>query len=169
MSKKAPKTEHIARMIGKTTFHDLKEGFAPGTFIGDSDADIKHALGLAQDNMGEAAVQALMTRFASTLAYERPLRRAWAKERREGAFASGANRGRDGRQAAIIDRVASALAIRELAGAALSKTEIEEWAWLLFTSQPTMTQAVRDCREWLDDMVRDAKDAFLGALGEEAA
>lgn len=151
------KTEKIARIVGKTNYHDLKQGFAPGTFIGDTDADIKFALGVAQSREGDVAVMALETRYARTLRHECALRRAWNRRCKEGGRLPH-------KQAVVVSRIGSALAIRQLAGAPLSQREVEEWAWLCCVSPDRMNEAMRDCEDWLLTVSGNAKDAFLDAI-----
>lgn len=150
------RTEKIAHMMGKTTYKDFRQGFASGTFVGDSDADIKHALGIAQAQAGALAVQVLETRYASTLAHERAIRRAWEQHRKDGATAT------------PVRRMAGCLAIRQLAGApALSAREADEYAWMSGCASQTLEAEMQVCSDWLAGLCGDAKGVFLDALLEQ--
>lgn len=158
------KTEKIARMVGKTTYHDLKQGFASGTFVGDSDADIKHALGMVRTRLGELHVMVLETKYASTIMHERAIRRAWDRYCRDETIKNG---GKRVKESFSTQRVGAALAIRALAGAPVVKADREEWAWLLCVSQSAMSVAIHDCAAWLDDICHAATRTFLEVLGKE--
>lgn len=159
-------TEKIARMVGKTTYKDFREGFGGTSLQGDSDADIKGALGMAQRATSSLAVQVLETRYASTLKHERVIRRAWDRHRREAARTGGLCRDK---RAIVTERLVAALAIRFIAGAKMSKPDIEEWAWLLCMDQGAMDDEVRRCVAWLDELCTEAQRAFLVALGTRKA
>lgn len=156
------KLEKVARMGGKTTYKDFREGFAACSLMGDSDADIKAALGMAQRRAGGLAVQVLETRYASTLMHERALRRAWDRVRKDAARTSGKTRDKC---TVTTDRLGAALAIRYVAGAKISKPDVEEWSWLLCVSHGTLAAAIHQCTSWLDELCSDAERAFIDAMG----
>lgn len=161
------KLEKVARMMGKTTYKDFRQGFSTRSLAQDSDADIKAALGMAQRAIGDRgalAVQVLETRCASTLVHERALRRAWDRHCKQAAEALGRQRGRNEQHEIAIERLGAALAIRYLAGAKTAKPDIDEWAWVLRTSQYNVDKAVRDCGAWLDELCWEAEREFLRAI-----
>lgn len=158
------KLEKIARMEGKTTYKDFRQGFASASLAGDSDADIKMALGMAQRQVGALAVQVLETRYASTLKHERALRRAWDRHCKDMAKIGGGTRGRAERHSIAMERLAAALAIRHLAGAKVAKPDVEEWAWVICAGQDSLASLVRTCGAWLDDLCSGAERVFLESL-----
>lgn len=154
-------TEKIAKMVGKTTYKDFREGFGGTTFLGDSDADIKGALGIAQQAVGPLAVQVLETRYAGTLQHERGIRRAWDRHLAETAKRLGLKR--DAHLVAK-QRMAAALAIRQLAGAKMIQFEIAEYAWMTCSRRVDLEDCVNTCATWLDGMRSEAQEAFLAAM-----
>jgi hypothetical protein len=157
MSKKPPKTERIARMVGKTTFRDFREGFAQ-SLAKDSDMDIKMALGMAQSNVGPLAVKIMETRYASTLLHEDELRRAYDRE------LASQTRGRAAHVVAV-QRISAALAIREFAGARNARSEVPRYAWLVRVRRETIDLIMDDCFSWLLEQCIPAVDAFNVAMG----
>lgn len=158
MSKKPPKTERIARMAGKTTFRDFREGFGGGLSTHDSDADIKAALGMARSKVGALPVQILETRYASSLQYERDLR--WALDRMlkdEGS--------RDSHGIAV-QRMSAALAIRKFAGARMIQNEVAAYAWLVHCHRLVIEAYMHRCNDWMNDHCEKAKKAFLKAMAD---
>jgi len=153
------KLEKVARMGGKTTYKDFREGFAACSLMGDSDADIKAALGIAQRHVGAMAVQALETRYASMLHHERGLRRAWDRQLRD------AKSGKRSSHDAAVQRMSAALAIRRFAGARMIQHEVAEYAWMSCARREVIEQYMRDCGAWLDSLCGEAERAFLEALG----
>jgi hypothetical protein len=159
------KLEKIARMEGKTTYKDFRQGFASRSLAGDSDADIKMALGMAQRQVGALAVQVLETRYASTLKHERALRRAWDRKVREDAAAAKTKRGSHD---AAVQRMGAALAIRRLAGAHMIQHEVAEYAWMLCVRRETLDEAMRAAGAWLDGLCSEAEQAFIKALSDRS-
>lgn len=155
------KLEKIARMEGKTTYKDFRQGFASRSLAGDSDADIKMALGMAQRQVGALAVQALETQCASTLRHERALRRAWDRKAREDAKNA---KIRVSSHDVAVQRLGAALAIRQHAGARMIQHEIAEYAWMLCVRRETLDNAVRAAGAWLDGLTSEASEDFLAAL-----
>jgi len=155
------KLEKIARMMGRTTFRDFRTGFSPRSLAGDCDADIKVALGIAQQRAGALAVQALETRYASTLVHESGLRRAWERKLRLDAGGSGAKRTP---HAAAVQRLSSALAIRRLAGSRMVQHDVADYAWLVCSRRETVEREMRACGAWLDELCGEGERAFLTAM-----
>ncbi|GGA00329.1 hypothetical protein [Dyella caseinilytica] len=152
------KAEKIARILGKTTFKDFRQGFSTRLALdADSDADIKHALGVSQRMTGAMAVYALETHYASTLLHEHHLRRAWDALRGEPKRSSDYP----------IRRLGCSLAIREHAGLKLSQKELKEWAWILHTNYEAIETSVRASGTWLDDITGRATVAFINAMKEQ--
>ena len=152
-------TERIGRMVGKSTYRDLRDGFTAGSLIHDSDVDIKIALGFAQHNAGELPVSALITHFAGTLCYERMLLGAWDRARREQLERTA--------HMIAIDRMAASLAIRHFAGASgLPVADVPHYAWLVRTRRENLQEQMGLCRCWLDEKCQTGVDAFLDALSE---
>ena len=154
------KLESVARMAGRTTYKDFREGFAARSLMGDSDADIKGAIGIAQRRVGALAIQVLETRYASTLAHERALRRAWERVVR----GDGCNAGARAPHASAVRRMGAALAIRKYAGARMIHHEIADYAWLVCSRREALEDAMRACGAWLDGLCGEAERAFLEAL-----
>lgn len=152
------KAEKVARMMGKTTYKDFRQGFADRLLLdADSDADIKHALGIAQKMTGTMAVYALETHFASTLTHEQHLRRAWD-----------ALKGEPKRSSEYpVRRLGCSLAIREHAGLKVGQKELKDWAWILHTNYEAVESAVRVAGTWLDDITGRACNEFTDALMEQ--
>jgi hypothetical protein len=151
------KAEKVARMMGKTAYKDFRQGFASQMQLGsDSDADIKHALGIAQKMTGPTAVNALETYYGSTLMHEQNLRRAWdnvcGDPRREADYP--------------IRRLGCSLAIREHAGIKVGQKEMKEWAWILHTNYEAVESAMQKAGAWLDDVTGRACRAFIEAMKE---
>lgn len=155
-------TEKIARMGGKTTYKDFREGFASGTLQGDTDADIKGALGIAQSKTSPLAVQVLETRYASTMRYERVIRRAW--DRHLNDIAKRLELKRDQHTIAK-QRLAAALSIRQLAGAKMIQLEVAEYAWMVNARRADIDDHMRACTAWFEDLRSGAERAFLEAMG----
>lgn len=154
------KLERIAVMEGRTTFHDLREGFG-GRLDGDRDADIKHALGVVAEKCGALGEHILETRYASSLSHERDIRRAFWSDVRTVRVARV--------YPAHVYRVAATLAIREMAGLKWTMEDLREWAWLCCVAQPALQDAIDAARNWLSTKCADARDAFLGALAPMSA
>ena len=147
--------EKIARMHGKTTYKDFRQGFAKVVPIdADSDSSLKAALSYAQTATSELAVMALQTRYASTLEYQRELRRAWDAH---------CGQAKDP-QYYPVRRLGCSLAIIEHAGRVASQREVKEWAWMLRTRSETIDDAIRQAIIWLDELTNSAERAFLAAL-----
>jgi hypothetical protein len=146
----------IARIAGKTTFRDYREGFG-GITTTDTDADIKAALGVARSREGDLAVRVLELRYVHVLDNERVIRRAWDEEQ--------ANRtpARDS-HAIAVQRMASALAIRRFAGARMIQHEIDQYAWMVRCRRRVIEDLMRECETWLDGLCKDAGDAFMEAI-----
>lgn len=155
------KTEKIARMVGKTTYKDFRDGFSGATLHDDSDADIKMALGMAQRQAGVLAVQVLETRYASTLMHERVIRRARDRHLNERAKRLGVKRDQ---HTTAKQRMACALAIRKLAGARMIGLEVTEYAWMLCSRREDLDDHMRSAEAWLNDLCSTATDVFLTAL-----
>jgi len=155
------KTEKIARMVGKTTYKDFRDGFSGATLHDDSDADIKMALGMAQRQAGVLAVQVLETRYASTLMHERVIRRARDRHLNDSAKRLGVKRDQ---HTTAKQRLACALAIRKLAGARVIGLEVTEYAWMLCSRREDLDDHMRSAETWLNDLCTTATDAFLTAL-----
>jgi len=155
------KTEKIARMVGKTTYKDFRDGFSGATLHDDSDADIKMALGMAQRQAGVLAVQVLETRYASTLMHERVIRRARDRHLNDSAKRLGVKRDQP---TTAKQRLACALAIRKLAGARVIGLEVTEYAWMLCSRREDLDDHMRSAEAWLNDLCTTATDAFLTAL-----
>lgn len=155
------KTEKIARMVGKTTYKDFRDGFSGATLHDDSDADIKMALGMAQRQVGVLAVQVLETRYASTMLHERVIRRAYDRHREELAKKHDTPRNQ---HTIAKQRMACAMAIRKLAGARMIGLEVTEYAWLLCSRRDDIDIYMRQAEAWLNDLCSTATDAFLTAL-----
>lgn len=158
MSRKA---ENIARMDGKTTYRDFREGFAAVPLTRDSDADIKAALGMTQRRVGVLAVQALEMRYASMLRHERALRRAW--ERKLATDAAERKHPRTSHTMAR-QRMASALAIRQFAGARMIQHEVADFAWLACCRRSALEDDMQACGAWLDELCHEAETVFLEVL-----
>lgn len=151
------KAETVARMVGKTTYKDFRQGFASSCSLADdSDADIKHALGIAQRLTGATAVYAMETHYASTLMHERSLRRAWDAIKGEPKLASDYP----------LRRLGCSLAIREHAGIQIGQKEIKEWAWIVHANYEALEASIRTSGAWLDDITGRACAAFINALKE---
>lgn len=157
-------TEKIARMVGKTTYKDFREGFAMGTLPGDGDADIKGALGMAQRATSALAVQVLETRYASTLAHERVIRRAWDRHLNDAAKQLKVKRDS---QTVARQRMAAALSIRQLAGAKMIHLDVAEYAWLMNTRRADMEEMMARCTVWLTDLCAAAERAFREAIADD--
>lgn len=155
------KTEKIARMVGKTTYKDFRDGFSGATLQDDSDAEIKMALGMAQRQAGVLAVQVLETRYASTLMHERVIRRARDRHLNDSAKRLGVKRDQ---HTTAKQRLACALAIRKLAGARVMGLEVTEYAWMLCSRREDLDDHMRSAETWLNDLCTTASDAFLTAL-----
>ncbi len=150
-------TQRIARMVGKSTYRDLRDGFTPGSLRGDSDADIKLALGMAQSIAGVLPVYALETRYASTLMHERALLTAWDKRHRE-AFPKRAA------HVVAIQRVGASLAVRVFARGNGVAGAVAHYAWLVHTRRENLQDPIDACLAWLQDQSRDGVNAFLEAI-----
>jgi hypothetical protein len=149
--------EKVARMFGKTTYKDFRQGFAQVSRLdADSDSDLKSALGIAQTRVGEVAIMALETHYASTLEYQRELRRAWDVH-------CGPP---DSDVQYPVRRLGVSLAIIEHAGRVTSQREVKEWAWMLRTRSETIDEAIRAAMIWLEGITSSATRAFLDALRE---
>jgi hypothetical protein len=151
------KAEQVARMMGKSTYKDFRQGFAQTMSLdADSDSDIKGALGIAQRMTGVTAIYALETLYGATLDHERHLRRAWdalqVDPKREAGYA--------------IRRLGCSLAIREHAGIRVGQSEKKEWAWMLRTNYEVIEDAIRKSGAWLDDITGRAERAFMNAIKE---
>lgn len=151
------KAEQIARMLGKTTYKDFRQGFARTMALdADSDSDIKGALGMAQRMAGITAVYALETHYASTIDHEEHLRRAWdslkGEPKRESAYP--------------IRRLGCSLAIREHAGVRVGQKEKKSWAWILHTNYESIEDAMRLAGAWLDEITCRAERAFKEAISD---
>lgn len=152
------KAEKVARMFGKTAYKDFRQGFAQRMVMdADTDADIKAALGMAQKAHGVVAVMALETHYAGTLVHEQLLRRAW--DDRCGKP--------DDPSTYAVRRLGCSIAIREHAGAPMSRREVSEWAWILHTRYETVTAMVRQPLCWLEDITSKAAGVFVAALRED--
>jgi hypothetical protein len=150
--------EKIARMHGKTTYKDFRQGFAQVSRLdADSDSDIKAALGIAQHRAGNLAVMALETHYASSLEYQRELRRGWDVHcgPPDDAFSY------------PVRRLGCSLAIIEHAGRVATQREVKEWAWMLHTRTETIDGYIRAACIWLDELTGTAARVFLAALREK--
>lgn len=150
-------TEQLARLFGKTTFTALRAGFGHG-LDADPDADIKGALGIVRTRCGELAARCMETHYASTLAFEAGLRRAWWEHRRVTA-AKFANR-----PPIHVARIGGALAIRALAGIPITQEMRKEWAWLAHTSQATFDDEFFAALNWCEDESLKGARVFLDAM-----
>lgn len=155
MSKRPPRTEQIARMAGKTTFRDFREGFG-GIATTDADVDIKLALGMARSQVGEVPARVLELRYARMLEHEGAIRREWDKEQ--------TRRGARDKHAVAVQRMAAALAIRRFAGARMIQHEIDQYAWMVCCRRSVIEDLMRECETWLDDQCKTACDAFMEAM-----
>lgn len=150
------KTEKIARMAGKSTFRDFREGFG-GIATTDADADIKMALGMARSQVGALAVNVLELRYARMLEHERDIRRVWDAEQAR------ALPPRE-KYTVATQRMAAALAIRRFAGARMIQHEIDQYAWMVCSRRRVLEDLMHECETWLDDQCKEAADAFLEAM-----
>lgn len=149
------KAEQIARMLGKTTYKDFRQGFSRTVSLdADSDSDIKGALGIAQREAGHIAVMALETHYAATTRYEGELRRAWD-------LSCGKP---DDPSFYPIRRLGCSLAIMEHVGLPASQREVKEWAWILHTNYERLDAATIAATSWLQDLTSTAMVAFLKAI-----
>jgi hypothetical protein len=155
------KLEKIARMAGKTTYKDFRDGFSATSLKGDSDADIKGALGLAQREVGSLAVMVLETACASTLLHERAIRRAWDRRLRELAVQAKEPRSH---HLVAVQRMGAALAIRKLAGARMIQHELADYAWLVHSRREYLEESMKACGAWLTELGGEAECAFLKAM-----
>lgn len=151
------KTEKIARVVGRSTFRDFREGFG-GIATSDPDADIKMALGMARSREGELAVMVLELRYARMLEHERVIRKAWDSEQ------AGQLAGSREKYTIAVQRMAAALAIRRFAGARMIQHEIDQYAWMVCCRRRAIEDFMRECETWLDDRCKDAADAFMEAM-----
>lgn len=149
------KAEQIARMLGKTTYKDFRQGFSRTVSLdADSDSDIKGALGIAQKEVGPVAIMALHTHYASSLTYDGELRRAWdlhCGKPHDPSFYP-------------VRRMGCSLAIVEHAGKKLSQREVKEWAWILHTNHSQLDAVQVEAMAWLQDLTHTALGAFLDAI-----
>lgn len=153
------KAEKVARMFGKTTYKDFRQGFAQMSCLdADADSDIKAALGIVQHRNGRIALMALETHYASTLTYERDLRRAWDVH-------SGKP---DDPNFYPVRRLGCSIAIREHAHLPMGQREIVEWAWMLHTRRETIEEAIRAAIVWLEDLTSVASWTFIAALRNDS-
>lgn len=161
MSKKPPIAEKIARMSGKSTFRDFREGFG-GVSTTDADVDIKLALGIARSSVGDVPVMVLELRYAKMLEHERAIRRVWDREL---ASQCGDPKA-DQRESHIVavQRMAAALAIRRFAGARMIQHEIDQYAWMVRCRRRYLEDLMRECETWLDDKCKSASGAFMEAM-----
>jgi hypothetical protein len=152
------RAEKVARMFGKTTYKDFRQGFAQVNCLdADPDSDIKVALGIVQHRHGHTALMALETFYASTLDHERELRRAWD------TFCGVP----DDPQRYPIRRLGCSIAIREHAHVPMSQREVKEWAWMLHTRSETVDAAIRAAMIWLENLTTAATATFVATLREK--
>lgn len=156
----------IAGVFGKSTYRAFRAGFTPARIDADSDADLKAALGQTQRECGVLAVQALETRYASTLAHEESLRRAWDRKLRDEAKERGTLRDP---YTIAVQRMAAAVSIRRVAGARMIQHEISRYAWLVRCRREVFEQHMKECGGWLDSLWGAAQRTFLEAIKEVRA
>lgn len=168
MNEPKTKTERISLIAGKTSYKGFREGFGC-SLSGDSDADIKMALGYAQKKSSAAAVKALETKYASIMLHEDFLCRAFMAHMAEVVW-TGARKdeGRDMHVQAK-HRFACALAVRQFAGSRYIKSELPRYAWLLACRREYLEGILDYASRWLEDLATPAEDAFIKALREEDA
>lgn len=154
-------SEKIARMVGKTTYKDFREGFAGVSFLGDSDADIKHALGVAQRNAGPLAVQVLELHYAMALRHEMAIRKAWDRHLDDLAKRSDSTRSQ---HIVAKQRMAAALAVRQFAGAKMIQLEVAKFAWTVNARRCDIDEQMRSCTAWLEALRGEAEREFLEAM-----
>jgi hypothetical protein len=152
--------QKIARMAGKTTFRDFREGFG-GLATTDADVDIKLALGVSRSSVGELPVMVLELRYAQMLEHERAIRHAWDR-----VLASRCGSKTDQREGhlVVMQRMAAALAIRRFAGARMIQHEIDQYAWMVRCRRRYLEDLMLECETWLDDQCKTASDAFMEAM-----
>lgn len=146
------KLEKVARIMGRTVFRDLREGFGGSLTGRDTDEDVKFALGVARTNAGALSVWVFETKYASTIIHEGSIARAY-----------------DQNEAVALPphfrRISATLAVRCYAGLRMQRPDFERWAWLLHVRRRTVEEAVDDCTSWLDNLCGDAAKEFLIAIG----
>lgn len=147
--------ERIARIVGKGTYRDLRDGFTPGSLLHDADVDIKAALGMAQREVGAIPVAALETRYASTLMHEQALLRAWDR-----VLASGTD------HSVAVHRVGGSLALRHFARGEGHVQGVSHYAWLVRTRRENLLDKINDCLDWLHEQSITGTNAFLLAMGQ---
>lgn len=155
-----PIEERIAEMFGKTTYRDFNEGFG-GTRKGLNAMDVADALGRIQTEFGTLIPLAMETRYAMTLRHERELCTGWEE------FGKLADPRMD-RDTKSFSRFACALAVRELAGARHSASDMAHYAWIMCVRRQALDAAVWLVGSWLDEMCETGKHA-LRPLFRDAA
>jgi hypothetical protein len=148
--KRRPMIERVAALMGGTAFRDSAGRSGMPKF---TDQDVAAALGMVQIQRGEIMIKALETYYASTLMHEIELRRAWDR-RAEG-------RAHD---EIVLSRLASAIGIRQVAGAAFGRSEILDYAWMIHTRRERLEDAVRDVVQWMESMRQTATTDVLRSL-----
>lgn len=146
--------EKIARMVGRGSFHDLRQGFGTSLSPTDTDADVKFALGYAQSECGWLPCVVLLAKYASSVADAEEIARCYIRDTKTATHG------------APVHRLAALLAVRQLAGQRLSESVYKRWGWVLGCNYQVVQESVRAAAQWLDDQWPAAKDAFLIGIGE---
>lgn len=149
--------ERIAKMGGKTTYIDFRNGFTTCSLKQDSDVDVKAALGMATKKVGALAIMALETRGASTLLHEKALVRAWDAHTKD-------TQGKRTAHDKSILRFAISLVIRQHTGRKLMTTEVTDLAYLLCVRRETFENILKLASAWLQGLDGAGERAFLEAL-----
>jgi hypothetical protein len=156
--KRRPMIERVAALMGGTAFRDSAGRSGMPKF---TDQDVAAALGMVQVERGEIVIKALETYYASTLLQEVELRRAWDR--------TGEGRSHE---EIILRRLAAAIGIRQVAGAAFGRSEILDYAWMIHARRERLEGAIASVVQWMDAMRQTATADVLRSLRgsrEEAA
>lgn len=159
-NKDKPRAEAIAALFGSSTFRDE---FGGGRSVAMPKEAIVRALGLTQAKCGVVPVWCMETFYASTLAHEQGLARAYAvwHESAHGKHAT--------RHDVAVCRFGTALAIRSLAGQRYSTTMLAEYAYLLCCRRERLQAQMATAEAWLSEQLSDGLDAFKRAFWERDA
>ena len=141
--KRKPISERVAEMFGKTAYRDIRDGVGGGFTL--SIPTVAAQLGMIQQRRGELVVQALETYYGSTLAHERALRRGWDDACRRGNPTLT-------NDAAVLQRMGGALAVRRFAGLDYSGEALADYAWIIRVRRDDLKAAIHRAEGWMDEL-----------------
>lgn len=160
-NKRKPKTERVARLEGVTTYRDPRDGFSFGSAHGLTDQDVAAAIALSRErrddgkpDANDCGPECLETYYGSTQRHRRILVLAYMR----------AHDFRESMVDIIVRRMGATLAAQQLAGVTFTRSQWEEYAYIVRTRRNTLEEATKKALYWFQSELGTAQIRFYDAL-----